>query len=196
MRGKKRVQTTITVDREVLDILRSEGHNISGIARRILNQTASEAWDRNALNTLDVESLHKLVEITEEIIDSHIKEVSMLRKFIAARKEELLELGEEERPKLKGKRHKDPNKHPIIQLVESFAIWFKVFEKEKGPFSEDDQGLYPDWVYSAFRNDYPEEGITLSEVIEENGRVDALEWLHKAAGFPLTLLEEEDDGVS
>ena len=75
-------------------------------------------------------------------------------------------------------------KFRLDTLVREFEKWFPRFEKEAGPFSVSDWGVYPDFVYEAFLKDYPFLEETWEKLVRNvGGRVEAIEWLHKVSGY-------------
>lgn len=181
MTGRKSLtRTTILVDSDILDILKSKGYNVSEVAREALNQKALGGLEEQ--ESVEVREVLVKISRNEKLLDKRKEEIKELDKEIVIQKAGLLRLQVEKR-----------KKPPRVQLVERFAVWFKIFEREAGPFSRDDWGLYPDFVYNAFKEECIEEGKTLDEVIKEKGKEEAIKWLHKASGFPLGSQEEEDD---
>lgn len=72
-------------------------------------------------------------------------------------------------------------------LIEAFKRWFPKFEREAGPFSVGDWGVYPDFVYKNFFEEHPHLRKTFEKMVNgERGGMEgwaaAVIWLHRASG--------------
>lgn len=183
MRKERKVQTTVFVDQDVIDTLRSGGWNISRIAREALNRKASEVWYLNVLNrSCDVPTLEKLVTAVEEGIVLKEEEVLELKKFLMKRKEELLML---RGPKLDRKKLQPLEAR--AKFVEDFEKWAKEsgIKRERGKKGTDEEGSsrFPIEICERFCNMHPgelEDCMWTPESIEGRPFTDEVDWLRKA----------------
>jgi len=81
-------------------------------------------------------------------------------------------------------------KYRLDTLVRKFEEWYPRYEKEAGPFSVGDWGVYPDFVYEAFLEDHPFLKETWEKLVQDmggglEGKVLAIEWLHKASEYEI-----------
>lgn len=72
-----------------------------------------------------------------------------------------------------------------VLLVKTFGEWFSKFVKKAGPFSVNDWGIYPDFVYETFFKENLHFEKAWESLVKIKGRVEAIEWLHNSAECPI-----------